>query len=75
MLRIKLPSVCLREIKTIHYLECQDRWVFLLILIIGAFCLIFAEELSAETRKISGPVNIEADTLNYIKDTDTYHAQ
>jgi len=36
--------------------------------------LFYADELSAETRKIRGPVNIEADTLDYVKDTDTYHA-
>jgi len=59
--------------KSIHFPAGQGTWISFLILLL--FVLLFhADELSAETRKIQGPVNIEADTLDYVKDTDTYHA-
>ncbi len=75
MLRIKCLSIGLRKIKTVLYHECQNRCLLLLVLLIFCFSLLCNDELLAETRKISGPVNIEADTLDYIKDTDTYHAR
>ncbi len=37
--------------------------------------LSYPHALAAETRTIRGPVNIESDTLDYAKETDTYHAQ
>jgi len=67
----------LSGIKGIKYCSLfpgKGNWISFLFLLLSAF-LLSAAELPAETRKIEGPVNIEADTLDYAKETDTYHAQ
>jgi len=70
----KRISIGIKEIKALLSFEGQGVLIYLLFLFLSAF-FFHPGELWAETRTIRGPVNIEADSLDYSKDTDTYHAQ
>ena len=66
-------SFGIRNMKFNRSADGTGRILFLILL--SLFLLLSAEELSAMTRKIQGPVNIESDSLDYRKDEDTYVAR
>ncbi len=66
-------SVGIKRIRFIPFSRGKGGITFLFLLFLAI--LFPTGELAAETRKIQGPVEIESDTLDYVKDTDTYHAR
>ncbi len=66
-------SFGIRNMKFNRYAGGTGRILFLILLFLAL--LLPAEDLSAMTRKIQGPVNIESDFLDYRKDEDTYFAR
>lgn len=62
-------------IKSILRPEGPRSWISYIVMFFFVVLLFPADALTAEPRKIQGPVDIEADTLDYVKDTDTYHAR